>query len=524
MKKKAVLALVTAACLTMSAAAPLSFAEEEEETFAEEEETFAEEEEEETFAEEGEEAFGEEEETEAAIDVGETTEDVVAGAQIYVQGYEWGPGVPKLIIELQDEASEISADDLYVSTAGAERTVTDVYLCDENGEAADGASSYVAIDMETNNDVSGSPFTYDLSIFMNDWSESYPVIVSSDAFGIDGEEVALVVNEDLIDSRICPDTDLFTYRESFVGDYINDFTGETDEITIRLGAYEPESLAGGEQNPLIIWLHGQGEGGTDVDIEIIGNEVCALARDEIQSYFTAGDQTGAYVLVVQCETYWMDEGDGTNGQGSGVSRYTEAAMDAIEYYVESNPDVDPNRIYIGGCSNGGYMTLNMLINYPDYFAAAYPNCEAYSYYEYERNEDGTYGDDITDTLWVTDEKIETLKDIPIWFVVSIDDPVVDPTIYELPTYRALIQAGADNCWLSLFESIEGTDSPGTTYIGHYAWVYTLNNQVTGVQDRDAIAASTDDVTFGTTPSNDGGGSETADGYDNIFAWMNAQSK
>jgi hypothetical protein len=62
-------------------------------------------------------------------------------------------------------------------------------------------------------------------------------------------------------------------------------------------------------------------------------------------------------------------------------------------------------------------------------------------------------------------------------------------------------------------------------MGHFAWVYTLNNQVTGVQDKDAIAASADDdETFGAVATNNGGGELTADGYDNIFAWMNAQSK
>ncbi len=497
MKKKAVLACLLAASLTMGVGAPLV-------SFAEEAET----------------------ETEEAIDVGETTDDIVAGAEIYVQGYEWGPGVPKLIIELQEEASAVDAEDLYVSTAGTERTVTDVYLCDENGDAAEDASRYVAIDLETNNAASGNPFTYDADTQHNDWSESYPVIVTSDDFEVDGEAYELVVNEDCINDRICPDTACFD-RISYVEEYLNEYTGEMDEITIRMGAYEPESLAGGEQNPLLIWMHGSGEGGTDIDIELLGNESCALAREEIQSHFTAGDQTGAYVLVLQCETFWMDEGDGLNGwnysKGSAGSRYTEATMDAIRTYVESNPDVDPDRIYVGGCSNGGYMTINLLLNYPDYFAAAYPNCPAYGYYVCEKNEDGTYGE-LTDEIYLTDDKIEILKDIPIWYVLSADDPAVTPTKYELPSYRALIQAGADNCWLSLFESVEGTDSPGDNYSGHWAWIYTFNDQVTGVQDPQAIAASEDDETFGAVPDNDGGGSETADGYDNLFAWLNAQTK
>lgn len=64
-------------------------------------------------------------------------------------------------------------------------------------------------------------------------------------------------------------------------------------------------------------------------------------------------------------------------------------MDTIKEYVKHNPSVDAERIYLAGDSNGGYMTVNMIITYPDYFAAAVPICEAYAYHEYARNADGT---------------------------------------------------------------------------------------------------------------------------------------
>ena len=49
---------------------------------------------------------------------------------------------------------------------------------------------------------------------------------------------------------------------------------------------------------------------------------------------------GVYVLAVQTPTYWMDEGDGTNGAGAGVSRYTEVLMDTIKDYVSYQSDLD----------------------------------------------------------------------------------------------------------------------------------------------------------------------------------------
>ena len=231
----------------------------------------------------------------------------------------------------------------------------------------------------------------------------------------------------------------------------------------------------------------------------------------------------------------MDGGDGTNSGGDVMSRYTEILMDAIEDFVRAHPDVDPNRVYLGGCSNGGYMTMNMLTTYPDYWAAAYPNCEAYAWAIFEKGADGkyAYGEDggyqMTSDRWMTDEKIQAIKDIPIWFVNARQDPVVKPELFSMPTYRALLQAGAENAWYSMFDTVPGTDDPNAEYMAHFAWVYTFNNQVTGVQDRDAIKNAADDENMGFAPDNNGGGAlkaVDADGnqYDNLFAWMNAQKK
>ncbi len=459
------------------------------------------------------------------------------GGKIYVQGYEWGPGVPKIIMELPVSAAELTGkdSDALAVTAGVVRNVTGVYFSDENGGALEDTmegADYVTFELETTQTKSGSPFNYNTEIFMNQWSESYPVIACAN---VDGENY--VLNADLINSRICPETEAFTDRDEFTGIYKNPMTGEDEEYTLRYAANAPEDLIqDGVKNPLIIWLHGQGEGGTDVDIELIGNEVVALNRDEIQSYFTTdGGADGAYVLAVQCETYWMDGGDGTNSGGDLISRYTEILMDTIQAYVESNPDVDENRIYLGGCSNGGYMTINMLVSYPDFWAAAYPNCEAYAWSVYEKDDDGEYvynsdgGYIMTDERWMTDEKINAIKDIPIWFVNAYTDPVVTPQLFSMPTYRALLQAGAENAWYSMFDTVPGSDDPDAFYIGHFAWVYTFNNQVTGVQDRDAIQNGPEDENMGFNPTNDGGGTEKAvnpDGteYNNLFAWMNAQNK
>ncbi len=463
------------------------------------------------------------------------TADVQAkDGTILVTGYEWGPGVNKITFELEDAVTAVSAENVELSTGVATRTVTNAYLSDAEGNEVSEASNFVTFEMETTYSVSGSPFTYDFAVtFQNNWSETY---LTAGYFTVTGDsDYTVGFTGDLINNRLCPDTEVFTDRGSFSGNYVNPMTEETEELTLQYAAYEPDSLVNdGAKNPLIIWLHGQGEGGTDPDIALLGNEVVALAKDGIQSHFTTeGGEDGVYVLAVQTQTYWMDGGDGTNSGGDLVSRYTEILMDTIASYVESHPDVDTDRIYIGGCSNGGYMTMNMVVTYPDYWAAAYPNCEAYAFNMYEKDEDGNYvfsetgGYTVTEERWMTEEKIEAIKDLPIWFVQSADDTTVDPLLFGVPTYQALVQAGAENVWYSYFESVEGADDPSATYMGHWVWCYLFNDEVTASQDPEAVATATD-ANYGFVANNNGGGtvspSDENGTYTNLFDWLNAQSK
>lgn len=457
-----------------------------------------------------------------------------------IQGYEFGPAVNKLIIELEAPASSIDIDQLSVETVTKERKVADAYLSDDKGNPSTAKESqYITLDLEvaySQETFSGlaSPFAFNFNTFMNEWVGEYPVKINDLKIGED----LLSKEEDAIANKVIPEVDQFSVRKTVEGNYLNPLTKAEEAVALNYAAFEPETIKEGEKNPLLIWLHGQGEGGTDIAITLLGNEVTALARPEIQDQFTSGDEVGAYVLAVQTPTYWMDEGDETNGAGAGVSRYTEILMDAISNYVASNPDIDPNRIYLSGCSNGGYMTLNMAIHYPDYFAALVPNAPAYAYYNYDKNPDGTYkkvkneetGFDEAvrlDTVWFDQEKVDKIKNIPMWFIHSADDTTVAPENYPLPVYKALLEAGADNAWFSYYESVLGKDQADTTYMGHWSWIYYFNNQANGVQNPEEILANPDHTGF--KPDNQTlGGSQTAQfkgqDYQTVFEWLNAQSK
>lgn len=219
-----------------------------------------------------------------------------------------------------------------------------------------------------------------------------------------------------------------------------------------------------EKLPLVIWLHGAGEGGEDPTVAYTGNKVVNLSSDEIQRKLGGA----AYVLAPQTPTLWMDCGVENYREPQFLtnkeSKYTVALKALIDEFIELHPDIDRDRIYIGGCSNGGFMTMNMIIHYPDFFAAAYPVCEAY------RNSD------------ITDEDIENLKHLPIWFTQAENDPLVPPDCSPLPVYRRLKAAGNENVHMSLFEKVVDQtglfkDDQGMPYeySGHFSWVHAYND-------------------------------------------------
>ena len=155
----------------------------------------------------------------------------------------------------------------------------------------------------------------------------------------------------------------------------------------------------------------------------------------------------------------MDNGSDSY-TSDGSSMYTESLMALIDSYVAAHDDIDPNRILIGGCSNGGYMTMNMIMTYPAYFAAAYPVCEAY-----------------TDE-WITDDMLSAIQDMPIWFTHAAVDPTVDIASHTDATYARLVAKEAEKVYFSRFEDVSGTLADGSqyTYNGHWSWIYTLNNE------------------------------------------------
>ena len=423
---------------------------------------------------------------------------VSAGAQtlkmepqvVGVTTYEASTAVNLVVVKPEIKLDNFDFSVLAVNTNGTDREVKSVYPCDSRG-AFDPDGEYLALGLEK-----ASGRGLGLSKGSGVWRDEYSVSV-----GLKPGKTLKVGKQKFTAIECSTDKalkDFLSEADYFnKGTFTGKSTGKVGDETLTYAAYEPWSLKGdGKPNPLIIWLHGGGEGGVDVSITLLGNEVVSLIRPQIQSHFTTeGGADGAYVLSIQCQTMWMGMANGAMSHGEYPSVYADVLKSCIDDYVMSHPDVDRSRIYLGGCSNGGYMTVAMLIRYPKYFAAAYPTCEAYA----DAN--------------ISDNEIAALAEENIWIVQSYDDTTVDPKTHCIPMFQRLMKAGAKNVWMSMFENVQGIDNPGQKLLGHFSWCYLFNDAVTKSQEQ-----SEGDV----KPSNDGGGSVAPQGHANIFEWMNAQ--
>lgn len=377
-----------------------------------------------------------------------------------VEGFDWGPGVTYLILTLDASVEEVNAEDFTVAfyRSPSFRMNPDVEADPILQEAVvvnafiGEADNIVVLAIEVHPGTGVNPFTFTLSPMGNDWSSVFDAVITWN-------------DEDFMPERtqkIIPIVDDFDLSGRFV----------YDEITLQYASFAPPSASTSDR-PLIIWLHGGGEGSigntAGPEAALLGNRVTQLAAPEIQGFMG-----GAHVLVPQTPTAWMSGAD-FQGDGGYSSVYESALMALIDDFIANTPTVDTNRIYIGGCSNGGYMVMRLLFERPNMFAAAWPICLGYR------------------ETWITDEKIERIAHVPIWFIHDYYDPVgATPHEDSERLLSLLLDAGAENVHLftsrGLF-SHEFYDEDGNPwqFDYHWSWIPPLNNTVSTMIDGQSIS-------------------------------------
>lgn len=376
---------------------------------------------------------------------------------IIVEGFDWGPGVTKAIVTLDSEVSNVTKDMFNVKETKNwfegiqrfDRTVINAYTSDEEGSRVETPSKNITIELRVNPN-EGNPFLYDLQSGRNNWADPYSLDITL------AEGVELEVGDNTIDD-ININSKYINREIPTIDKFKEEIYNAEGDISMKYAYYEPDTDT--EKKPLIIWLHGAGEGGSDTTINTLGNEVGALIEDSIQNKFG-----GAYVLAPQSPTMWMDIG-GSSYTTDGSTIYLDSLMNLIKNYVNMNEGIDTNRIYVGGCSNGGFMTMALILENPEYFAAAYPICEAFS------------------DSWITEDKLQGIKDLPIWFTYAINDSVVNPLGTSVATINRLKNINAKDVKVSEFNNVVDTsglykdeEENPYEYNGHWSWIYAFNDE------------------------------------------------
>ena len=135
--------------------------------------------------------------------------------------------------------------------------------------------------------------------------------------------------------------------------------------------YAPENYSKEYAYPVVLFLHGAGERGTDNEAPLI---------HVLQDWFndTESPIYQSIIIVPQCPEgeQWVNtpwENGSYDSDAVGESDAIKEALSILDKICEKE-SVNPDRIYVAGLSMGGYGTWNLLMNHSDIFAAGMPIC------------------------------------------------------------------------------------------------------------------------------------------------------
>jgi len=185
----------------------------------------------------------------------------------------------------------------------------------------------------------------------------------------------------------------------------------------------PENYDASKKYPVLLFLHGAGELGSDNEKQLVHGATLFLDPGNREKF-------PAIVLFPQCPegknwaslAFTMGESGRKiyirhNGKEPGEM---SVLLNELLQDIAKNNKVDTKRFYIMGLSMGGFGTLEMLYLYPNTFAAAVSIC----------------GGHLTDLASVYAKKV------PIWLFHGAKDSVV-PVDFSRDLYAKLKELGAE---------------------------------------------------------------------------------
>ena len=162
----------------------------------------------------------------------------------------------------------------------------------------------------------------------------------------------------------------------------------------------------------------------------------------------------AFVLVPQAREVW-DGGFGVTrnpqneislGKVFSLAEDTKSAHKLLMKVLQEYPQIDQQRLYAVGLSQGGFGVWGWNTAYPDLFAAIVAMCSG-----------------------ADPQTVGVLRNKPIWAFHAASDPVI-PVDYSRQSVKALRDLGS---------KVRYTEYPADTYfypMAHFSWVPTLRNK------------------------------------------------
>lgn len=186
--------------------------------------------------------------------------------------------------------------------------------------------------------------------------------------------------------------------------------------------------------PLILFLHGAGERGTNL-AKVAVHGPPKIVKDKPDFPFI--------VVSPQCP--------------SG-GRWSNDVLLALLDEVTKKYKVDPKRVYLTGLSMGGFGTWSLGLTHPEKFAAIAPICG---------------GGDVLPILLADPKKARALKSLPVWAFHGGKDDVVKPAESER-MIEALKKIG-NEAQLTIYPTA-GHDSWTATYSNSQLYDWFLKHQ------------------------------------------------
>jgi predicted peptidase len=188
----------------------------------------------------------------------------------------------------------------------------------------------------------------------------------------------------------------------------------------RYQVYVPATYAAsGERFPVIVFLHGAGERGSDALLQTAVGLATAVRRNAAK--------WPAVIIFPQ-----------TPSDSTWIGAPAQAAIGALDQTL-AEFRTDPDRVYLTGLSLGGNGTWNLAYTHPDRFAAIAPVCGFVTRFARLPNARAI----VPDTGAAMFAAVATrIAKIPAWVVHGEIDPVV-PVEESRRAVAALKAAGAD---------------------------------------------------------------------------------